>query len=70
METTTIQVTKDQRQRLEQLKDQGGYSSLKSVIAELLETGEITVAGIDEAEAREIAQETVTDMVTYKALEQ
>lgn len=67
---TTIQVTKDQREELERLKEQGGYNSLKSVIAELLETGEITLAGIDESEARKIAREEINDKVAYKALEQ
>lgn len=69
-ETTTIQVTKEQRKELHRLREQGGYRSLKAVIAELLETGEITVAGVDEAQARSIAQDVVNDMVTYKALQE
>jgi len=68
-DTTTIQITMKQRERLEQLKQDGGYSSLKEVIAELLESGQITVSGIDEAKAREIAQDVVNQRVTHKALE-
>jgi len=68
-DTTTIEITTEQRERLEQLKQDGGYSSLKQVIAELLDSGQITVSGIDEAKAREIATDVVNQRVTHKALE-
>jgi hypothetical protein len=69
MDTTTIEITTDQREQLEQRKQDGSYNSLKAVIADLLETGDVTVAGIDAAKAREIAQDEINEMVRLEALE-
>lgn len=68
-DTTTIEITTAQLEDLKELRDRGNYNSLKGVIGDLLEDGNITVAGIDESEARKVAREVVSDMVTHKALQ-
>lgn len=69
-DTTTVEIYTETHNKLKHLKAKGDYNSLKEVIAELVDSGETTVSGVDEARAREIAQETIRDMVAYKALEQ
>lgn len=69
-DTTTIEITTEQNAELDRLKDAGGYQSKKAVLDELLTESDVQVAGVDAAEAKEIAQETVRDMVLWEALEQ
>lgn len=68
-DTTTIEITTEQKRELDRRKANGDYDSYKAVLTDLLESGDTNQVGIDEATAREIAQEVVNEMVSYKALQ-
>ena len=67
-DTTTIEITDAQRQRLDDLKLTASESN-KDVLQRLIESYS-QEPDLTESRVREIAREEITDRVTFKALEQ
>ncbi len=66
-DTTTIEITDAQRQRLDDLKLTASESN-KDVLQRLIDSYN-QEADLTETRVREIAREEITDRVTFKALE-
>lgn len=67
METTTIEITAEQKAALDDRK-QADSESYKSVLQRLIDNHSPT-EGVDRAEAERISREVVNDMVNPRALE-
>ena len=63
-ETTTIEITTEQKAELNRM----GFGSYKAALQELIETHKDT-SGLTESRVRELAREEIRDGVVYEALE-